>query len=295
MLHPLRVGRKARVGDPVGPLQRLAQAGIGALRRGDEREVDRVGAAVHVGRCGVGRAIARAPSHLAQLFVLHGQWLHHPQQRLCGGQVHFHALGVRVAAQPRHFRGDREGAEQSGDGIADGEVAVHGGTVRLAGQVGEPTHRFEDAGEAGTLTVGTGLAEAREPDHHQPRICAMQGLDVQAPSRHGAGAEVLHQHVEGGQHAQQQLAALGLAHIQRDAAFAAVGHFPPQRRALLDRLHVAQRVAAIGQLELDHVGAMVCAHRGTGRAGQHGRHVEDAHAAEGAAVRGSCGQLEGPR
>jgi hypothetical protein len=170
--------------------------------------------------------------------------------------------------------------------------------VRLAGQIRQAAHRLEDAREAGALGVRPGLAEAGDAQHNQPRIGGEQRVGVEAPALQRAGAEVLHQHVEVFDQLQEQRAPLGLAHVQRDAALAAVADLPVQRHAFLHRRQRAQRVAAVWQLQLHDLGAVVGAQRGRERRREHGGHVEDADARERAGMgRGGVGVVhqEGPK
>ncbi len=110
----------------------------------------------------------------------------------------------------------------------------------------------------------------------------MQRGDVQAPAVQRAAAEVLHQHVELGKHGEKYLPAARLPNVERDAALAAVGHLPPQRHAVLHGLQAAQGVAAVGQFQLHDIGAVIGTQSRAHGGREHGRHVEDAHAREGA-------------
>ena len=79
---------------------------------------------------------------------------------------------------------------------------------------------------------------------------------AEAELLHRAAPEVLDQHVGVAHQAQQDLAALRLLEVERDAALVAVQHQERRRDAVDARLAIAARVVAAGQLlDLDDVGA----------------------------------------
>ncbi|MCY1217566.1 hypothetical protein D9M72_294830 [compost metagenome] len=217
---------------------------------------------------------------MAQLFILDCQRVQQAEQRLGGGQVDLAAALAGPGALLCYRSGNRKRAEQAGNHVPHRVVHMHRPALRGARQVGEAAPGFKDAGKARSRRIGPGLAEAGQPQHDQLRVGRVQRVEIQPPARQRAGAEVLDQHIELRQQAQEDLAPARRAHVERDAALAAVGHLPVQGVVLGNRLQPAQRIAAVGQFQLDHIGAHVGTQRGGKRAGHHGGHVEDAQSAQ---------------
>ncbi|MPN15961.1 hypothetical protein SDC9_163297 [bioreactor metagenome] len=212
--------------------------------------------------------------------MLDGQELEQLERGLGQRQIDFLARGLRVAGAAPQRSQHAYRTEQSADVVGQWVAGVHGRSLGFAADVGQAAHGLEQACKARPVAVGAALAEARGAQYHQAGLGLPQGLFAQAPAVQRAGAEVLDQHIELGQHAQQQRGALGLAQVERDQAFAAVGHFPPQRLAVLVRWEVAHAVACAGQLGLDDAGAVVGKEgRGRGR-GNDGGDVQDAQSGE---------------
>ena len=85
---------------------------------------------------------------------------------------------------------------------------------------------------------------------------------------------------------QKKLAALGLAHVERDAALTAIGVLERERRLALRGRAIPVVVARPGHLDLDHVGAEVGERGRRKRTRHHAREIEDADAREHAARHG---------
>ncbi|EHP42054.1 hypothetical protein OR16_16552 [Cupriavidus basilensis OR16] len=123
------------------------------------------------------------------------------------------------------------------------------------------------------------LPETGQAHHRQARVGCVQGGDIQSPSVQRPRTEVLDQHVELRQQAQEEISALRGSDVEGDAFFPAVGHFPVERKVAFDRGQPAQGVTAVRQFQLDHFRAHVAAQGGGERTRHDGGHVKDAHAA----------------
>ncbi|CPP71609.1 Uncharacterised protein [Bordetella pertussis] len=149
------------------------------------------------------------------------------------------------------------GAVQAGNGVAQRQAGAHRCAAGLAVEIAQPRHGFADGGKAGLLRLGAGLAVARDAQHDQTRVEGVQRLPRQAPFLHGAGAEVLDQHVGLGGQLARQVLALGLAQVHAHGLLVARLRFPPDRSAFMQQAPLAQRVALPGRLDLDDLRAEV--------------------------------------
>ncbi len=111
-------------------------------------------------------------------------------------------------------------------------------------------------------------------------MLAHQLLGGEAPARQRAPGEVLGQHVDVGQEAAHERAALGVPQVERDALLVAVEREEGDRHAGRGRVAVAALVAAARRLDLDHLGTQVGEDRGAERPRQEAGQVEDADADE---------------
>ena len=108
-----------------------------------------------------------------------------------------------------------------------------------------------DAIEAGALGQRAVLAERRDANDDEAWI-EIDRRDVPALER--ARPEVLDHDVGGGGQAAEQVLALRLAQVERDALAAAPFDGPEQRVAVFERADLAHEVAGAGLLDLDDVG-----------------------------------------
>src|SRR5262249_33848127 len=129
------------------------------------------------------------------------------------------------------------------------------------------------------------LAETGDRRIDQARIGRMQGRMVEAEPRHDAGAEILDEDVGLGGEGMDEGEPLGLAHIHRDAALAAVEEREIGALALDMRSEMAALIAAPRHLDLDDLGAEIGEHGGAIGAGHHAREIEHAQALEEVARR----------
>ena len=96
---------------------------------------------------------------------------------------------------------------------------------------------------------------------------------------HGAGGEILDQHITGFDQFVQDLFALGLLGVQRDGALVVVEHGEVQAVHTGDVAQLAARgIAFAGALYLDHIGAKPGQQLGAGRPGLDVREIKDADA-----------------
>ena len=102
----------------------------------------------------------------------------------------------------------------------------------------------------------------------------------QAPAFHGAGAEVLDQHVGVFHQRAQDVLTFSLCQVQRHGLFVARLDFPPDRVAVLQQPPFAQRVALARRFDLDDFGAEVAQRLAAEGSGDELAEFEDAHAGE---------------
>src|SRR5712671_3597920 len=109
-----------------------------------------------------------------------------------------------------------------------------------------------------------------------------QFIGAEAKALHGAGSEILHQHVSLRDELGEDLAADRTLDVDRQRALATVwrdkerGELP----SLVDGGAAAAGDVAADRLDLEHVGALVCQKHGRERARDHARQIEHANAVE---------------
>ena len=133
--------------------------------------------------------------------------------------------------------------------------------------MGEAAHGLGQGAEPRPVLVGAGLAEAADPYHYQAWIDRLQLLIPKPPTLHRAGAKALDQDIRVLDQPFQDLGALGLAQVQRDALLVTGVEFPGERYPIFERAHGAEPVAILGMLDFDHLGAKVpheCCRHGPG-------------------------------
>jgi hypothetical protein len=243
---------------------------------------------VGVGRRDAGHDVAGALAHEAEHVELGHQRLHHREHRLVERHIHHLArTAVHFLVAQRHQRAER--APQRGDRVADRDPGLHRRAVGKAGHVAQPAHRLADGAEAGLLRHRPALAEARQAHHDQAGVDLRQRLPAQAELVEHAGAEVLHHDVGLGHQPAHHLDAVRVLQVHRHRLLVARLQVPPQRGALVELAPLAQRIAAIGRFDLDHLGAELGEDaRGEG-AGDQGAEFDDLEAGEGFGGRGHGG------
>src|SRR5207237_8683134 len=99
---------------------------------------------------------------------------------------------------------------------------------------------------AGPRRLGSGLAEAGDGAVDEPRVQAGERLVAEAEALHGAGAEVLEQHVALADQLFQDGPALGRFQIEREALLVAIDRQEVRRFAADERRPRARVVALAG-------------------------------------------------
>ena len=172
----------------------------------------------------------------------------------------------------------------------DGRVGGPSGCPVMAAN---PRHGLGEGAEAGPVAVGAVLAEPGDPDQHQAGVEIVQHVPTDAPALQRARAEVLDHHIGLGGQARNTSAPSGspryspMQRLLRDTIF----HHSPWPSS--GRAVGPEGVAALGVLDLDHVGAVVAEDLGAQGSGQHGGEVDDPQTGQGARGRerlwaGSC-------
>jgi hypothetical protein len=109
-----------------------------------------------------------------------------------------------------------------------------------------------------------------------------QFVGAEAEPFHGAGAEILHQHVGLRDQLGKNFAAGRALDVDRERALAAIGRDEQRGElaALVDGGAAAAGDIAADWLDLEHVGALVRQEHGRVRARHHTGQIEDANSAE---------------
>ena len=219
-----------------------------------------------------------ALAHIALVVVGRGQLVEDAEDRLVQADVDELPAPRHVARAQREHDAERavEPRHVVGNG---GGAGRHRRPVGIAREVRQPAEGVADAAEAGTRAVGPGLAEAGDAHHHQLGVLLAEDIPAEAPLLHGAGLEILDQDIGLRHQPLQDRGALGLAQVERRRLLVAALLQPGQRVAVRgDGAELAERIADLRQLELDHLGAELGQLRRAERAGEKARHVDDADA-----------------
>jgi hypothetical protein len=120
-----------------------------------------------------------------------------------------------------------------------------------------------------------------KPVMDQPRIGVPQHTIREAEARQHAGAEIVDQHIRPPNQFEQDFFALGAAQIQRQAALVAV--VSDEMRTIKITAEVAEGIAALAVLDLDHGGAQIGQQHAGERAGNHGGEFKHPHTVKHAA------------
>ena len=156
-----------------------------------------------------------------------------------------------------------------------------GGPSVLARDAHEAAHRLQQEVVAGQPRARLAGAEGGDRARDEPRVARAQRVAVEPPARHQPGTEGLEQHVGALGQPARQLAVALVAEVERDRALVAVQAEVVRRLAVAPRRTPGARVvAAVGPLDLDHVGAEVAEQHGGERPGEHAREVRDEESVE---------------
>src|SRR5205807_1850433 len=143
----------------------------------------------------------------------------------------------------RHER--TEGTHEAGQVVGNRRRAR--GDWRPVGepaQIADAAHRRRDPPEPGSVGVGTGLAEGRDPDQDQPRVDGPKALPAEVPPLKGAGPEVFGEDVGPGRQALEQGLPLRRAKVARHRLLVPRLGKPPVREPWLRRAPEPPEVVA---------------------------------------------------
>ena len=257
---------------------RDAQAPEDLVGVGGDQHLGAVRGRVHVGRRDTGQHRAGAAAGDAGDLVVGHRRLHQRGDRLVDGDVDL--LAASAARSLGHRGEGADHGEHGGQRVTQADAGAGRREARVAGRVPDAAHRLADAAEAGVVRARSGLPEARDVHHDQPRVDRGQRRVVQAPLGERARPEVLEDDVDLGRERAEQVAALRATQVDRHRPLVAGDGRPPQALAVGDDSPAAHRVAGLGGLDLDHLGAVVAEELAGERAGDEAAELEDPEAGE---------------
>src|SRR5688500_381736 len=176
---------------------------------------------------------------------------------------------------------DAEGAQDAGGQIEERHATADGRAARLARDRHDAGEGLHERLVAGAVGARPGTSERGDRAVDEPRVVGGQRAVAEPELLHGAGADVLDQHVRPLREALDDGDPLGRLEVHRDAALVAVVDDVTGRLAVLVRRPRARLVADGRVLDLHHVGAHVAEQRATIRTGKDAREVDDLDAIEG--------------
>src|SRR5215472_16534951 len=150
--------------------------------------------------------------------------------------------------------------------------------VGKAGARGIAGHALDQGAEAGPVTVRAVLPPTGHTQDDQPRVAPVQKFRAETHRFERAGAEILDLHPCGGGEVEEQFAPPWFPQAQRHALLVAAIDLPMDADAV--GLPGAQRVAARGVLDLDHLGAEIGELQADHISRDEARHVDDPHPVE---------------
>ena len=172
---------------------------------------------------------------------------------------------------------DAVAREHAGGVVGDGRPArLRMLRVELQAEDAAQRHRHIIVGRP--LAVGPGFAEPGDRAMDQPGIGGLERLLPQSELGHDAGPIILEQDVGAGEELEQDGTARLRAQVELDAALAAV--VGDEIRAVLPAAEIAERIAALRMLDLDHVGAEIGEHHAGERRRDHRAQLDHVHALE---------------
>jgi hypothetical protein len=181
---------------------------------------------------------------------------------------------------------DADDRVEAGEDVDERDAHLGGlaaGLVALAGDAHEPADGLHE--QVVTRQVAPGrVSEARDRAVDHSGVLGRDGIVAEAELLHGAGFEVLDDHVGGAGELGGAGDALGIAQVAHHRALAAVD--AREVGALPDGVDGGPPLSgavALGALDLDDVGAEVGEDHGRVRPGEHAGEVCDADPGEGSA------------
>ena len=276
--HAAVVARQLRVARHVDAAHGQHQALEDGVAVAGDDDVFAVARRVGIRGDDAGQGTACALAHHARLVIFGHQRLHQVEHGFVQGHVDHLPFAVLASARHVAVAQGHHGADhamQCRHGVADRHAHAHGRAVGKAGHIAQAAHRFADGAEAGQILHRPRLAKAGQAHHDERRFLFLELLVAEFPLFQHAGAVILDDDVR----FQGQLArdgpALGRLQVQRDAFLVARLHRPPQRGAILQHPPGTDGVAAIGRLDLDHVGTEFGQHAGAERPRDQGAQFQD--------------------
>ncbi|CPK17390.1 Uncharacterised protein [Bordetella pertussis] len=272
--HPQLLGLEARIGQPPGLPQHLAEALPVAFARGAQVEHAVAGGEQPHGAAG-GMVVAFLRGHVAVVQVARRLEIHHGDLRMQQRGMHPLPLPGLLAFEQRGQ--DADGGVQAGAGIGHRQPGAH---RPLAGQPGhrhQAAHALRDLVEAGPAGIRAALPEAGNAGQDDARVDGAQRFIIHAQARFHVRAPVLHHHVGAGHQAPEHRHPFGLFQVERQRPLVAVQVLEIAAPAVGGE-HRLVGIDARRRFDPDHVRAEIGQHAHTGRAGPHARQVQDAEA-----------------
>ena len=187
---------------------------------------------------------------------------------------------VGVAVVERHHH--RVGGVEGGHAVREHERRQRRRAVGGSGEVGEAAHRLAEGAEPGPVGLRAAGAVPGDVHHDQPRVGGGEALVLQVPFPQRGRSEVHDQHVGLAGERPQQLAPGLEPQVEGDALLVAGHALPHQPDPVALRSPLPQRVAAVGLLDLDHLGPLLAHPGGDQRPGREGGGVDHPQAGQGA-------------
>ena len=225
-------------------------------------------------RADVDRVRAHPLADIAVLLKRRDHLVEHPEHRFVQRQIDALSLAGGLARFQRNQRADR--AVHAGHIVGQRRRARHHRHAPwFAGKISQARKRVRDAGEAGLGAHRPVLAVGRNAHQNGARVQPLELVISQSPFFQRSGPEILDNDIAFCRQLPQQFATALLLQIERDALLVAAFRQPDQRVAAFGiGAEAAQRIADIGRLDLDHLGAELAEDRRAIRARDEGAEIE---------------------
>ena len=286
----LGVAGEALVGDEFGPADGAAQVVPEFVGEAGGKEVRAVRTFVvavrHHRRVAAAQARRRLAAAQGFAVARDGAEQRRGEQRGVELLAHSGAFAVQQ-------RGDDAECEH-GRGAEVGQRCTHPHRqpAGFTGHVHQAGHRLDDRVVGRPGRIRPGLTEGRRAGIDDLRVDLEHRGVANAQAIHRAGAEVLDDHIGVLRQAQEHGAAGRGLQVQAQAAFVPVLRQELHALAAHELVaEIARQVAALGLLDLDHIGAQVAEQHRADRARGHHAQVEDDVAAEGKVFDGIAHEL----
>jgi len=276
---PVAVGREPEIALPLGVLDRSAEERPELL--GEDRD-DQVAVPRLERRVGHDRRVPRA-ERLRHATVRPEVLCDVGEQRdLTVEQRQIDVGALARALTPKQRASDRERAEHAAGEIGHRQAHTDRPSAGLAGDGHRAAHRLEREVERRPVTIWPVLSVGRDGADDDPLVQRPELRVGQAEPLHDARPEVLPDDVRLPHEIVEHLAAAVARQIERERLLVTVDRQEVRRLAVGQerRPHDPHRVAAVGVLDLDDLGAQVGEQHRAVRAGQHPGKVQHANAFE---------------